>query len=150
MSKFDNFKDRIDTLKENYPTYLESFINYYQETHVKPDDENAKKLYDASVDNLRKAADGIFTINNEIQTELKTLETELATWNTKISNANKLTTDLQTNYNNHTGDINGAQTLINDYKSIYVLQYISNVSLFLGMILMGYLIINKLRRQSSA
>ena len=77
MSKFDNFKYRIDTLKENYPTYLESFINYYQETHVKPDDENAKKLYDASVDNLRKAADGIFTINNEIQTELNTLETEL-------------------------------------------------------------------------
>ena len=147
MSKFDNFKDRIDTLKENYPTYLESFINYYQETHVKPDDENAKKLYDARVDNLRKAADGIFTINNEIQTELNTLETELATWHTKISNANKLTTDLQTNYNNHTGDINGAQTLINDYKSIYVLQYISNVSLFLGVFLIGYLIITKIRRQ---
>ena len=147
MSKFDNFKDRIDTLKENYPTYLESFINYYQETHVKPDDENVKKLYDASVDNMRKAADGIFTINNEIQTELKTLETQLATWHTKISNANKVFTDLQINYNNHMGDINGAETLINDYKSIYVLQYISNVSLFLGVFLIGYLIITKIRRQ---
>ena len=150
MSKYSDFKSRIDTLKQQYPTYLESFIKYYQETHVRPDDENAKKLYDASIDNMRKAADGMFTINNEIQTELKTLETELAAWNTKISNANKLTTDLQTNYNNRTGDINGAQTLINDYKSIYVLQYISNVSLFLGMILIGFLIFNKLRRQTSA
>ena len=147
MSKYSDFKSRIDTLKQQYPTYLESFIKYYQETHVRPDDENAKKLYDASIDNMRKAADGMFTINNEIQTELKTLETELAAWNTKISNANKLTTDLQTNYKNHMGDINGAQTMINDYKSIYVLQYISNVSLFLGMILIGYLIINKLKRQ---
>lgn len=147
MSKYSDFKSRIDTLKQQYPTYLESFIKYYQETHVRPDDENAKKLYDASIDNMRKAADGMFTINNEIQTELKTLETELAAWNTKISNANKLTTDLQTNYNNRIGDINGSQTLINDYKSIYVLQYISNVSLFLGMILIGYLIINKLKRQ---
>lgn len=147
MSKFDNFKNRIDTLKENYPTYLASFIQSYQDTHVDPNNENAKKLYDASVDNMRKAADSIFTINNEIQMELKTLETQLVAWNAQISNANKMSTDLQTNYNNRTGDINGAQTLINDYKSIYVLQYISNVSLFLGTILMGYLIINKLRRQ---
>lgn len=147
MSKFDNFKNRIDTLKENYPTYLASFIQSYQDTHVDPNNENAKKSYDASVDNMRKAADSIFTINNEIQMELKTLETQLVAWNAQISNANKMSTDLQTNYNNRTGDINGAQTLINDYKSIYVLQYISNVSLFLGTILMGYLIINKLRRQ---
>ena len=147
MSKFDNFKNRIDTLKENYPTYLASFIQSYQDTHVDPNNENAKKSYDASVDNMRKAADSIFTINNEIQTELKTLETQLVAWNAQISNSNKVTTDLQTSYNNRTGDINGAQTLINDYKSIYVLQYISNVSLFLGTILIGYLIINKLRRQ---
>jgi len=147
MSKFDNFKDRIDTLKQQYPTYLASFIQSYQDMHVNPNDENVKKLYDASVDNMRKAADGIFTINNEIQTELKTLETQLAAWNTKISNANKVFTDLQINYNNHMGDINGAETLINDYKSIYVLQYISNVSLFLGVFLIGYLIITKIRRQ---
>ena len=150
MSKYSDFKNRIDTLKQQYPTYLANFIQFYQDIQVSPNDTEASKRYNDNLGYMRTAADGIFGINNEIQTELKKLETELATWNTKISDETKRTTELQTNYNNSMGNVSGAQTLINDYKSLYVLQYISNVSLFLGMILIGFLIFNKLRRQTSA
>jgi hypothetical protein len=150
MSKYSDFKNRIDTLKQQYPTYLANFIQSYQDIQVSPNDTDASKRYNDNLGYMRTAADSIFGINNQIQTELKTLETELTRWNTKISDKSQGTTELQTRYNDGMGNVNGAQTLINDYKSLYVLQYISNVSLFLGMILIGYLIINKLRRQTSA
>ena len=146
MSKYSDFKSRIDTLKQQYPTYLNNFIQSYQDIQVSPNDTDASRRYNDNLGYMRMAADSIFSINNEIQMELKTSETGLATWNTKISDETKRTTELQTTYNDSVGNVGGAQTLINDYKSLYVLQYISNVSLFLGMILIGYLIINKLRR----
>lgn len=150
MSKYSDFKNRIDTLKQQYPIYLANFIQYYQGIHVNPNDTEASRVYNENLVYMRKAADGIFTINNEIQTELNTLETELTRWNTKISDETIRTTELQANYNHSLGNVSGAQTLINDYKSLYVLQYISNVSIFLGMVLIGYLIFNKLRRQTSS
>ena len=130
MSKYSDFKSRIDTLKQQYPTYLNNFIQSYQDIQVSPNDTDASRRYNDNLGYMRMAADSIFSINNEIQMELKTSETGLATWNTKISDETKRTTELQTTYNDSVGNVGGAQTLINDYKSLYVLQYISNVSLF--------------------
>jgi hypothetical protein len=48
---------------------------------------------------------------------------------------NKQTKDeYQKKYDDATGEVGGAKTMISDYKKIYALQYISNVSIFLGIL----------------
>jgi len=54
--------------------------------------------------------------------------------------------ELQQKYENATGEVGGAQTMISDFKKIYVLQYISNVTIFLGIIMSGIILSKTFRK----
>jgi hypothetical protein len=88
-------------------------------------------------------------INNNIQVEIEKLKATTTILNKNISNEKARNITLQKKYEDATGEVGGAKTMISDYKKIYVLQYISNVSIFLGIILSGVIISKTFRRQVS-
>jgi len=89
-------------------------------------------------------------INNNIQVEIEKLKATTTILNKNIADEKARNVTLQKKYDDATGEVGGAQTMINDYKKIYVLQYISNVSIFLGIILSGVVLTKTFRRQASS
>jgi hypothetical protein len=97
---------------------------------------------------MQNATKSLFMINNNIQVEIEKLKAITTILNKNIANEKARNITLQKKYEDATGEVGGAKTMISDYKKIYVLQYISNVSIFLGVILSGVIISKTFRRQA--
>jgi hypothetical protein len=147
MSEPINFGSQIDALEQPYPGYLDNFKEYYVLTKQFPNDDSYTRGYECSTANMQKAASDLFVISNNIQSEIEKMKQNTITLNMGIKEEKGRITELQRRYENATGEVGGAQTMISDSKKVYVIQYISNVSIFLGIILAG-IIISKTFRPS--
>jgi len=141
-----DFKSQIDTLKQQYPGYLDNFKQYYILTKQFPTDDSYTRGYECSRGNMQKATKDLFLINNNIQSEIEKLKANTLILNRNILDKKTQKVVLQTKHTDAIREVNGAQTMISDYKKIYVLQYISNVSIFIGIIFAGVLISKTFRR----
>jgi len=150
MTEAIDFGSKIKTLKNQYPGYLDNFKQYYILTKQFPNDDSYTRGYQSSRTDMQNATKSLFMINNNIQVEIERLKATTTILNTNISNEKARNITLQKKYDDATGEVGGAKTMINDYKKIYVLQYISNVSIFLGIILSGVVISKTFRRQVSS
>jgi hypothetical protein len=149
MAESIDFGSKIETLKKQYPGYLDNFKEYYILTKQFPNDASYTRGYESSRADIQNASKSLFMINNNIQVEIEKLKATTTILNKNISNEKARNITLQKKYEDATGEVGGAKTMISDYKKIYVLQYISNVSIFLGIILSGVIISKTFRRQVS-
>jgi hypothetical protein len=99
---------------------------------------------------MQNATKSLFMINNNIQAEIEKLKATTIILNKNIADEKARNITLQKKYDDATGEVGGAQIMIEDYKKRYVLQYISNVSIFLGVILSGVIISKTFRRQTTS
>ena len=150
MTESIDFGSKIETLKNQYPGYLDNFKQYYILTKQFPNDDSYTRGYQSSRTDMQNATKSLFMINNNIQVEIEKMKATTTILNTKISDEKARNITLQKKYDDATGEVGGAQTMIHDYKQRYVLQYISNVSIFLGIILSGVIISKTFRRQTSS
>lgn len=141
-----DFKSQIDTLKQQYPGYLDNFKRYYILTKQFPTDDSYTRGYECSRGNMQKATKDLFLINNNIQLEIEKIKASTIVLNENISNKKAQKVVLERKHTDAIREIGGAQTMISDYKKIYVLQYISNITIFLGLIFTGVLISKTFRR----
>jgi len=150
MTEAIDFGSKIETLKNQYPGYLDNFKQYYILTKQFPNDDSYTRGYQSSRTDMQNATKSLFMINNNIQVEIEKMKATTTILNKNITNEKARNITLQKKYDDATGEVGGAQTMIHDYKQRYVLQYISNVSIFLGIILSGVIISKTFRRQTSS
>jgi hypothetical protein len=150
MAESIDFGSKIETLKKQYPGYLDNFKEYYVLTKQFPNDASYTRGYESSRVDMQNATKSLFMINNNIQVEIEKLKAITTILNKNIANEKARNTTLQKKYEDATGEVGGAVTMISDYKKIYVLQYISNVSIFLGVILSGVIISKTFRREAGS
>jgi hypothetical protein len=149
MSEPIDFQSQIDTLKQQYPGYLDNFKEYYILTKQFPNDDSYTRGYESIRGNMQRASKDLFMINNKIQSEIERLKKITIIINQKISDEKVRNTELQKQYDQSIGEVGGAQTMINDYKKIYFLQYITNVFTFLGAMIVGMSLSITFRRQTN-
>ena len=150
MTESIDFGSKIEALKTQYPGYLDNFKQYYILTKQFPNDDSYTRGYESSRADIQNASKSLFMINNNIQVEIEKMKATTAILNKNIADEKARNITLQKKYDDATGEVGGAKTMINDYKKIYVLQYISNVSIFLGIILSGVILTKTFRRQASS
>jgi hypothetical protein len=150
MTESIDFGSKIEALKTQYPGYLDNFKQYYILTKQFPNDDSYTRGYVSSSADIQNASKSLFMINNNIQAEIEKLKAMTTILNKNITDEKARNITLQKKYDDATGEVGGAKTMINDYKKIYVLQYISNVSIFLGIILSGVILTKTFRRQTSS
>jgi hypothetical protein len=146
MTEPINFGSQIDALQQPYAGYLDNFKEYYVLTKQFPNDDSYTRGYASSRADLQKASNDLFLINNNIQREIEKIKTRTTTLNQGIQDEKARNAELQQKYENATGEVGGAQTMISDFKKIYVLQYISNVTIFLGIIMSGIILSKTFRK----
>jgi hypothetical protein len=134
-----DFKEQIDSLKQPYIGNLDTFKEYYVLTKQFPNDETYTRFYENSRNNLQKGMSELFVISNAIQKEIENIKNKTTNLDTNIKNEQERNKELNNKLKGREGDVNGAQTLIDDYNKMYVIQYVSNVTMLVGCVIVGRL-----------
>ena len=95
---------------------------------------------------LRNDSATLFTLQSEVQGQVETLNTKISILNAKLSSEQaKYNTNLNT-YNQKKGTNSSAYSLIFQSKESYKYQYMENITIFLGDILLLYVIYRYMKK----
>lgn len=95
----------------------------------------AQKLKDAStITDLEKRKDAINAIQQSIDSENASITTDIDALNKEILKQKEAVQKTGVSYVNTMTEKNGSTTIIEDYKSVYELTYVNNITMVLGTI----------------
>lgn len=135
MTSSVGYSSTIQTLKEQFTPVLSDYKQAFVNTNVYPDLNEYQQIYASTKANLDTVLSGIFSVKTGIENDLYTLKTKLLDLETKITYEKSLNTKLVTQYGQLSGNNNGSEILLDDSKNLYQRQYVSNVTLFIGIFL---------------
>jgi hypothetical protein len=135
MTSSIDYSSTIQTLKDQFTPVLSEYKQAFVNTNVYPDLNEYQQIYASTKANLDTVLSGIFSVKTGIENDLYTLKTKLLDLETKITYEKSLNTKLVTQYGQLSGNNNGSEILLDDSKNLYQRQYVSNVTLFIGIFL---------------
>ncbi len=142
------YGEDIDALSESYHCNLQTFKKYYVLTRLYSGDEQYAQEYDQAKTNLVKLAKNLFLVNNEIQNEISKLKNSSGDVNTSIEHALAQKEHVAKQMLHIQGNINSAEQMSKDYTRLYTMQYLSNLSMLVGVFVAAGLYYRCFRRPS--
>lgn len=136
MASPTDYNSKIQTLKDQFSPVLSDYKQAYVNTNKYPDLNEYQQIYASSKANLDTVLTGIFSVKTSIENDLETLKDKLLDLDKKITYEKSLNTKLVKQYGQLSGDNNGSDILLDDSKNLYQTQYVSNVTLFIGIFLL--------------
>ena len=141
--KPDIFLTRLNTIQEQLGPILDDFNKYFVFYNMNPQISENQKMYD----NIKNIIQEIYTVLLRISTDINDNVTKI---NTEYQELNKLiellkerNIILKKKLGLAEDTYDGSDTMINNYKDMYNLQYLKNFSLGLG-IFFSIILITKL------
>jgi hypothetical protein len=135
MTSSIDYSSTIQTLKDQFYPVLSEYKQAFVNTNVYPDLNEYEQIYASTKANLDTVLSGIFSVKTGIENDLYTLKTKLLDLETTITYEKSLNTKLVTQYGQLSGNNNGSEVMLGDSKNLYQTQYVSNVTLFIGIFL---------------
>jgi len=129
-----NYEDDLNAIKSSYECNMNTFKEYYTLTKMYPNDESYADTYNTSRSNLIKLSKNLFLMNNLIQKDIDDLKNNSTDVNRNIEENESKKSGLVSHLNFITGEVNGAVQMSQDYKLLYTQQYMSNISMIIGII----------------
>jgi hypothetical protein len=142
------YGEDIDALSESYHCNLQTFKKYYVLTRLYSGDEQYAQEYDRAKTNLVKLAKNLFLVNNEIQNKISRLKSNTGDVNSKIENALTQKQHVAKQMLHIQGNVDSAEQMSKDYTKLYTMQYLSNLSMLLGVFVAAGLYYRCFRRPS--
>lgn len=142
------YGEDIDALSESYHCNLQTFKKYYVLTRLYSGDEQYAQEYDQAKTNLVKLAKNLFLVNNEIQTEISNLKSNTGNVNTNIENNLTQKQHVAKQMLHIQGNVASAEQMSKDYTKLYTMQYLSNLSMLMGVFVAAGLYYRCFRRPS--
>jgi len=141
--KTDYSKD-IDNIYKEFSTVLatfkEKFVDYYKNLDSTKDFDNAKM-------NLTDEITKIYNLKSTIMISIRSVNNNNGDLEERISSEEDNLKDLSDDYEQQTG--NSSKMLISDIKEKYKIQYVANISMFLGIVIMSLIFYSFLKNGSS-
>jgi hypothetical protein len=135
-----NFLSKIITFKEKLPAILDDFIKYYILFNKNLKNNEYQYLFEIIKGNLQNLKSELSVVTDNIQNNIKKINTKLQDINDLIIKEKNENKKLKKTLGIIEKTNNGSDELIIEYKEMYNLNYLSNFSLFCGIILLGVII----------
>jgi len=133
-----NFKEQIDALKKSYDCNLVTFKEYYVLMKQYPADEQYSKKFMEVKTTLTRLAKNLFLLNNELQVEIEKMKNDSATLNQQLGTQEGSNGNIKKEIDLAKGEVGGSVQMSEDYKVLYTRQYITNWSMFIGILVAGW------------
>ena len=134
------YTTQLDTLKTSFPTTLETFRQSYIVHHTNPDAQESANIYAQNKGQITAANAALFTLKNAVQSETDTINGLTNTLDTALQTEKTSYTTLLDKISQKKGKERSAHHLIHESKESYKYQYMKNVTIIAGDLLLIYLI----------
>ena len=131
---------KVTDLKDQFLSVLEDFSKYYVYYHKNPEVDEYQQFYLNSKSQLQNINKQLVKETNSVESAIENLSYSLTRMNAKLEYEKMLKGELVGRINGLTNSKNGSSVMLDDTTSIYNKQYFRNLSLFLGIVVVGSLI----------
>jgi len=132
---------QLISIQEQERAILDDFTKYYILYKQNPSSNEFTQMFSSIKGNVHKIHSQLFTVTNTIQTGITDLNDLMRELNTKIEEEKKANKILILDLNKLNNRNNGATEMVDNYQSMYNLQYFKNFTMILGIILLILMLI---------
>lgn len=134
------YQNKLDVLKSQMPQILDDFKKYYVFYNKNPSLNEYQQLYDNIKNNLQSLISQLFSIDNNIQSNLKIINDQLILLNNEINNEKNKYNRFNKKYQKLQNKYNASYKMIDNYKTNYNMIYLHNWSLFIGSLISTFIL----------
>jgi len=136
MSSFsDSIQDKIITVNDRFYSALDDFSNSYINYKLYPGYSENENIYANNKAILESLQADVFVATNDVQRNIDTLNGLITDLNSKISAEKNKNATLKSQLSQLMSSSNGANSLIGESSELYKMQWMSNITLFIGIFL---------------
>lgn len=135
-TKAEAINENINNTTNTFYSALDDFRKYYVYYHKNPEVDEFQNYYSNSTGQLQNANKDLLLIINDIQNYIKLLKDNVVIMDSKLDDEKKLNNELSNVYKNLKNTDNGSSILINDSKKAYNTQYLKNIEMLVGILIM--------------
>ena len=144
-----SFLAKLKPLHEKLPSILEDFIKYFVFYNRNPEVNEYQQLFDNIKGNLQSLNSGLFMETNNIEKMTEIINEKLLELDKLIMKEKKMNRELKRRLGIVENTYNGSDEMINNFKDMYELQYLTNFATFAGIIVLGTLLFKPNNKQSA-
>jgi len=134
------YNEKLDALNSQFNSVLDDYKKYYIFSNKNPEYQDYTRAYSNAESNIQSINSQVLKIVNETEEKLNNLLQNAFEINSQIEEEKKTNNQLKTNLGLMQSNANGSDVLISNYKELYKEKYISNATLFLGLLFSTYII----------
>jgi hypothetical protein len=149
MSQTQQFTETILGYASQFPHILSDFIPAYVNTMLSPDNTVYLSTYETCKGNIIKANSQLFMTTNSIQQAIDSLQANITSLNTNIEAEKTKNTSLTAQLQQILDSDNGASILISETTEIYKTQYVTNITMIIGICVLFILLFFIYRRRGA-
>jgi len=135
MESSDNILEKLNAYKSKFYSALDDFSDSYVNYKLYPGYSENENIYANNKAILESLQADVFITTNDIQRNIDTLNTLIDDLNIKISAEKSNNKTLLSQLSQLTSSSNGADSLIGESTELYKKQWLSNVTLLIGVFL---------------
>ena len=134
-------QNTLDQLTSQLNPILEQFQNAYVNYHMNPTNNEAEQTFQTAHSNMQSLNSQLFSIDNALQQNIHILDKNLIHLNKMIQKAKNENQYLNKKYNQTNSKQEGSVGMVYEFNEIYRRDYLTNINLFIGVILSLYVTI---------
>ena len=134
------YNEKLNNLSSTFLSVLDDFKKYYVLHNQYPDLNEYTQMFSSIKGNLQTLNSNIFTLTNNIENSTQQQNNVMQQVNDDINQEKLIHTMLQQKLNIVKNEINGTRIMSKNYTSMYNFQFFSNITMFLGIVIVGTVI----------
>jgi len=127
-----DYSTQIDSISTEFSTILDNFTNSFIDYYKNLDSTSSQNNYDVAKNNLTYKIGDIYNLKATIMNRISGVNTSINDLEEKIGDDEGKIKELSDNYQQQTGD--SSSMLVSDAKEKYKIQYVTNITMFLGIV----------------
>ena len=135
MESPDQIIDKLNAYTSKFYSALDDFSNSYINYKLYPGYSENENIYANNKAILESLKADVFVVTNDVQKNIETLNGLIADLNSKLSIEKTKNEELKNQLTQLTSGSNGTDLLIGESSELYKMQWMYNITLFIGIFL---------------
>jgi predicted nucleic acid-binding Zn-ribbon protein len=127
-----DYSTQIDSISTDFSTSLDNFTKSFVEYYKNLDSTTSQNNYDVAKNSLSDEITKMYQLKASIMNSMSDVNTSMNDLEKTIGTDESKLKEMTQNYQQQTGD--SSNMLANDAKEKYKIQYVANITMFLGIV----------------
>lgn len=141
----NNYNEKLNNLSSSFFSLIDDYKKYYVYTNKNPEVNEYQNYFFNAETQLQNTNKAVINLTNLIKNDIKQLDKLINDLNIKLSTEKALNKELSKLILNLKNDNNGSSIMLDETTIMYNKQYLWNIEIFIGIIILCILIINNLK-----